>query len=114
MSAPAAELRRATDLIDAFNEGDWDRLEQQLARDVLYAESGTGRRIEGVAAYLQLCRGWKDAFPDVKGTAGSVAFPLDEVLAASPAYRWTLNHTVAVADGLELFPTHLVEVGGSA
>jgi hypothetical protein len=49
--------------------------------------------------------------PDVKGTAGSVAFPLDEVLAASPAYRWTLNHTVAVADGLELFPTHLVEVG---
>jgi hypothetical protein len=33
--------------------------------------------------------------PDVKGTAGSVAFPLDEVLPASPAYRWTLNHTVA-------------------
>jgi hypothetical protein len=49
--------------------------------------------------------------PDVKGTAGSVAFPLDEVLPASPAYRWTLNHTVAVADGLELFPTHLVDVG---
>ncbi|HEY2189588.1 MAG TPA: acyclic terpene utilization AtuA family protein [Caldimonas sp.] len=52
--------------------------------------------------------------PDVKGTAGSVSFPLDEVLAASPAYRWTLNHTVAVADGLELFPTHLVDVGGPA
>ena len=49
--------------------------------------------------------------PDVKGTAGSVAFPLDEVLAASPAYRWTLNHTVAVGDGLELFPTHLADVG---
>lgn len=49
--------------------------------------------------------------PDVKGTAGSVAFPLDEVLHASPAYRWTLNHTVAVDNGLELFPTHLVEVG---
>ena len=41
----------------------------------------------------------------------SVAFALDEVLRASPAYRWTLNHTVAVADGLELFPTHLVDVG---
>jgi hypothetical protein len=49
--------------------------------------------------------------PDVKGTAGSVAFPLDEVLRASPAYRWTLNHTVAVDDGLELFPTHLAPVG---
>jgi hypothetical protein len=50
--------------------------------------------------------------PDVKGTAGSVAFPLDEVLHASPAYRWTLNHTVAVDDGLELFPLHMIDVGG--
>jgi len=49
--------------------------------------------------------------PDVKGTAGSVAFPLDEVLPASPAYRWTLNHTVAVDDGLELFPTRIIDVG---
>ena len=32
--------------------------------------------------------------PDVKGTAGSVAFVLDEVMQASPAYRWTLNHTM--------------------
>lgn len=49
--------------------------------------------------------------PDVKGTAGGVAFPFDEVLPASPAYRWTLNHTMAVADPLELFPRHVVEAG---
>ncbi|WP_114970644.1 acyclic terpene utilization AtuA family protein [Rhodoferax ferrireducens] len=49
--------------------------------------------------------------PDVKGTAGSVSFPLDEVLHASAAYRWTLNHTVEVQDPLELFPTHLVDAG---
>ena len=49
--------------------------------------------------------------PDVKGTAGGVAFPLDEVLPASPAYRWTVNHTLRVADPLELFPLHLVDVG---
>jgi hypothetical protein len=49
--------------------------------------------------------------PDVKGTAGSVAFLLDEVLAASPAYRWTLNHTVGVDDPLELFPCYLTEAG---
>lgn len=48
--------------------------------------------------------------PDVKGTAGSVSFPLDEVLHASPAYRWTLNHTLAVANPLELFPCHVEEV----
>ncbi len=48
--------------------------------------------------------------PEVKGTAGGVAFPLDEVVRASPAYRWTLNHTMRVDDPLELFPLHLDEV----
>jgi acyclic terpene utilization AtuA family protein len=50
--------------------------------------------------------------PAVKGTAGGVAFLLDEVLPASPAYRWTVNHTVRVDDPLELFPTFLTEAGG--
>jgi hypothetical protein len=49
--------------------------------------------------------------PDVKGTAGSVAFLLDEVMPASAGYRWTLNHTVAVDDPLELFPRYLVDIG---
>jgi hypothetical protein len=49
--------------------------------------------------------------PAVKGTAGGVAFLLDEVLPASPAYRWTVNHTVRVDDPLELFPTFLTEAG---
>lgn len=49
--------------------------------------------------------------PDVKGTAGSVSFPLDEVVRTSAAYRWTLNHTLPVADAGELFPTHLTVAG---
>jgi len=49
--------------------------------------------------------------PDVKGSAGSVAFALDEVLRASPAYRWTVNHTLRCDDPLELFPTHITQVG---
>jgi hypothetical protein len=49
--------------------------------------------------------------PQVKGTAGGVAFILDEVMPASPAYRWTLNHTMRVDDPLELFPTFVVEAG---
>lgn len=48
--------------------------------------------------------------PDVKDTAGGVAFPLDEVNRVSPAYRWTLNHTVAVDDPLGLFELHTTEV----
>jgi hypothetical protein len=49
--------------------------------------------------------------PDVKGSAGSVAFALDEVLRASPAYRWTLNHTLRCTHPLELFPTHVTTTG---
>jgi Acyclic terpene utilisation family protein AtuA len=49
--------------------------------------------------------------PNVKGTAGGVAFMLDEVMPASAAYRWTLNHTMGVDDPLELFPVHLTEAG---
>jgi hypothetical protein len=49
--------------------------------------------------------------PNVKGTAGGVAFLLDEVMPASAAYRWTLNHTMRIDDPLELFPVHLTEAG---
>jgi hypothetical protein len=49
--------------------------------------------------------------PQVKGTAGGIAFALDEVLQASPAYRWTLNHTMRVDDPMALFPAGLTEAG---
>ncbi len=49
--------------------------------------------------------------PEVKGTAGGVAFALDEVLPASPAYRWTLNHAMRVDDPMALFQSGLFEVG---
>jgi hypothetical protein len=49
--------------------------------------------------------------PEVKGTAGGIAFLLDEVMPASPAYRWTINHTLRLDDPLELFPTFLTEAG---
>ena len=45
------------------------------------------------------------------GTAGAVAFLLDEVMPASPAYRWTINHTMRLDDPLEPFPTFIVEAG---
>ncbi len=49
--------------------------------------------------------------PQVKGTAGGVAFVLDEVLPASPAYRWTLNHTMGIGDPMALFRTGITEAG---
>jgi steroid delta-isomerase-like uncharacterized protein len=58
----------ATEFIDAFNTGDWQRFRGMLANDVVYQETGTQRRIQGADAYVQLCQGWKQAFPDVIGT----------------------------------------------
>jgi steroid delta-isomerase-like uncharacterized protein len=54
-------------MLEAFNEGDWDAFREQLADDVVYVESGTGRRIEGAEPYIALCQGWRRALPDVRG-----------------------------------------------
>lgn len=48
--------------------------------------------------------------PKVKGTAGTAAFVVDEVLPASPGFNWTINHVVSVDDPMELFNLHLVEI----
>ena len=77
--------------------------------------------VQGVASSREMARevcmiGTRQMFyarlPDVKGTAGSVAFLVDEVLPASAAYRWTVNHTVRVDDPMELFPTFMTETSG--
>ena len=49
--------------------------------------------------------------PEVKGTAGTAAFVVDEVLPASPSYEWTLDHVIPVDDPMELFDVMLIEVG---
>jgi len=76
--------------------------------------------VQGVAATAEMAEevciiGTRQMFyarlPNVKGSAGSVAFALDEVLRASPAYRWTINHTLRCDDPLELFPTHMTGAG---
>ncbi|MCG8513614.1 MAG: DUF1446 domain-containing protein [Halanaerobiales bacterium] len=49
--------------------------------------------------------------PEVKGTAGSAAFILDEVLATTPAYEWTLNHVISVDDPMKFFEVKQIEIG---
>jgi len=59
-------------IITAFNTSDWARFRAALAPDVIYQETGTGRRTESADAYLQLLQGWKQAFPDATGTIRNV------------------------------------------
>lgn len=48
--------------------------------------------------------------PEVKGTAGSAAFIVDEVLPATPAYTWTINHIIPVDDPMEFFNVNMIEI----
>lgn len=48
--------------------------------------------------------------PEVKGTAGTASFVVDEVLPSTASYTWTLNHTMTVDDPLELFPITLIDI----
>ena len=69
MAHTATEITQAAaDLTHAFNDADWERFRNGLAPDAVYSETGTGRRAEGADAYLALCKGWKEAMPDVSGT----------------------------------------------
>jgi hypothetical protein len=49
--------------------------------------------------------------PEVKGTAGTAAFPIDGVLPAPAGYEWTMNHVVPVDDPMELFSVFETTVG---
>ncbi len=76
--------------------------------------------VEGIAPTKELAEevamiGTRQLFyarlPEVKGTAGTAAFLVDEVFAVSPAYKWTLNHIIPVDDPLEFFPVKITEAG---
>ncbi len=49
--------------------------------------------------------------PEVKGTAGTSAFMMEEVLRGIDGYEWTINHVIPVSDPLELFTIKSEEVG---
>jgi steroid delta-isomerase-like uncharacterized protein len=58
----------AAELVEAFSAGDWSRFRETLAPNVVYTETGTQRRVEGVDDYVELSQGWRSVFPDARGT----------------------------------------------
>jgi steroid delta-isomerase-like uncharacterized protein len=102
MSAPAVDLGRATaEVIEAFNRADWDRMRLGLAPDVHYTETGTGRVMDGVDPYLELCAEWRAAFPDVGGTVTNTALGDD---LAVLEIRWEGTHTGPLATPAGVVP----------
>jgi hypothetical protein len=50
--------------------------------------------------------------PEVRGTAGTAALMMDEILQGHTGYQWTINHALPVKDPLELFNIGIEEVNG--
>jgi len=81
--------RVATGTIESFNSADWSGFRDLLAADVVYEETGTRRRVSGPDAYVELCQGWKQAFPDVRGTIHRSVASGDTVV---QEITWTGTH----------------------
>lgn len=60
-------IQRAWSVNEAFGASDWAAFGAALADDAVYEEPATGRRTEGREANIDLAKGWKSAFPDVRG-----------------------------------------------
>ena len=69
MAQSAVDVARES--IECFNAGDFDRLRSLLADNSSEEEYATQRRLEGVDAQIDAGRGWKDAFPDGRGTVNA-------------------------------------------
>ena len=60
--------RIARDMVNSFNESDWERTRALLTPNTVYNELGTQRSLKGPNEIIEALQGWKQAMPDVKGT----------------------------------------------
>jgi steroid delta-isomerase-like uncharacterized protein len=61
-------IKLARENVEAYNVGDWQRLQAALAPDVVYHEVGSQQRLQEADQLVQAYQGWKQAAPDGKGT----------------------------------------------
>jgi len=85
-----AMIKIAREQVDAFNTGDWERLQAGLAADARYNEFATQREVEGPEKIVELFKGWKTAFPDAAGTVTSA---VGSGNTAALEVTWTGTHT---------------------
>jgi hypothetical protein len=91
--------------------------ELEPVRDIRSHELGIV--VEAIADSLSLAerivtlaaRGIFYARLPTKGTAGGGAFLTEDVLVGKPAYEWTINHAIRIADPQQCFPITLEAIG---
>ncbi len=60
-------IRIASGVLEAFNEGDFERCMEPLTADSVYDELATRRHLTGRDEIVKALREWKEAMPDAKG-----------------------------------------------
>jgi steroid delta-isomerase-like uncharacterized protein len=88
----------ARENVEAFNAGDWDEVAAGMTDDSVYEEPATGRRLQGKDAILEASRGWKAAFPDVRGTVTD-AFACGDRVAVRITWEGTHDGPLITPDG---------------
>lgn len=103
MAQSALDVARES--IDCFNAGDFDRLRSLMADDSYEEELSTQRRLEGADAQVDAARGWKDAFPDGRGTIEG-AYVDRNTVTIELTWEGTQSGPMQTPDGQELPPTN--------
>jgi steroid delta-isomerase-like uncharacterized protein len=83
-------IKLAKEGIDAFSAGDWERFKAPLSSDAVYEELATQRKVQGPDQIVEASKGWKEAFPDAKGTITKVTEGSDTVVLE---ITWQGTHT---------------------
>jgi steroid delta-isomerase-like uncharacterized protein len=91
--------------IEAFNHADWDGLRELCDAGVVYTETGTGRRLEGIDACLAAWQEWREAMSGVEGTVGR-ALTDGETVAMEIVWR-------GVHDGPLMTPSGSIPASGA-
>ena len=84
------KVQLAKEGIEAFNNGDWERFIAPLSSDAVYEELATQRKVRGPDQIVEASKGWKEAFPDAKGTITKVTEGADTVVLE---ITWQGTHT---------------------
>lgn len=92
MAADAIKL--AKDGVDAFNRADWEKTRALTSPGVVYVETATGRRVQGIEAFIEVATAWRAAFPDAKGAVTSAIAAGDTAVIE---ITWTGTQTGALA-----------------
>ena len=91
------KIQLAKQGVEAFSAGDWVRFKAPLSSDAVYEELSTQRRVQGPDAIVELSKGWREAFPDAKGTITKVVEGGDTVVLE---ITWEGTHTGELASAM--------------